>query len=124
LGGYVYEVLHRFPFLKLGEKEKEEEEEEHSQRFLCLPPHYATINTITTIVDVAWFLAHQTLSLLAMEHNLERLQRYDTICALHTRHNNRKTLRAPVLLMLKGPLYKWKVIDNKDFITLAYVVIF
>ncbi len=87
MGGYVYEVLHRFPFLKLSEKEKEEE---HSQRFLCLPPRYATINFINTIVDVAWSLAHQTLSLLAIEHNLERLRRYDTVCALHMRHNNHK----------------------------------
>jgi len=30
----------------------------------------------------------------------------------------------PVLLMLKGPPNKWKVVDNKDFITLAYVMIF
>jgi hypothetical protein len=35
-----------------------------------------------------------------------------------------KKLIALVLLMLKGPPYKWKVVDNKDFITLAYVVIF
>jgi len=57
MGNCACEVLHRFPFLRLNEKEEEQQQQEKcSWRLFYLPPHYATIKTTSTTI-VAWFLA-------------------------------------------------------------------
>jgi hypothetical protein len=43
--------------LSKKDEEKQQHEEKHSQRFLYLPPHYATINTTNITIIATWSLA-------------------------------------------------------------------